>query len=84
MTASTASLEPVAGFFHGVMALGGLQPTTSTGGSGGRASRCGNGLPWRVLGYFGGGARLGSRAQQRSAYGTRTWAAPLWWRLKQY
>ena len=74
--ASTASLEPVAGFFHGVMALGGQQPTTSTGGSGGGASRCGDGLPWRVLGYFGGGARLGTRAQQCSAYG-RTRAAPL-------
>jgi len=76
VTASTASLEPVAGVSHGVMALGGLQPTTSTGGRGGGASRCGDGLPWRVLGYFGGSARLRSRAQQCSAYG-HTRAAPL-------
>jgi len=41
-----------------------------------RRFRCGDGLPWRVLGYFGGGARLGSRAQQCSAYG-HTRAAPL-------
>ena len=40
VTASTASLEPVAVFPHGVMvmALGGLQPTSSIGGSGGGAS----------------------------------------------
>jgi len=41
-----------------------------------RRFRRGDGLPWRVLGYFGGGARLGSRAQQCSAYG-HTRAAPL-------
>jgi len=41
-----------------------------------RRFRCGDGLPWRVLGYVGGGARLGSRAQQCSAYG-HTRAAPL-------
>ena len=77
VTASTASLEPVAGFSHGVMALGGLQPTTSTGGSGGGASA----VEMVYLGVYSGtsaAARV-SGLEHSSAAPTGTHGRHRWW-----
>ena len=73
VTASTASLEPVAGFSHGVIGLVDCSPPPAPVA----AEAALLAVEMVYLGvYFGGGARLGSRAQQCSAY-RHSRAAPL-------